>query len=105
MFKSSSIKLVNKLPLWNDGLKCWCLNFRGRVKLASVKNFQLMSRNDANGRIVMQFGKVTLYQIIKFSVNVAPGVLPASDWYIHTQRYVFSFHAGIKILKYYEAYY
>ena len=23
------------------GLRCWCLNFRSRVKLASVKNFQL----------------------------------------------------------------
>lgn len=52
------IKLVNKAPHWNDGLKCWCLNFRGRVKLASVKNFQLMCRNDVTGRIVMQFGKV-----------------------------------------------
>ncbi|GMH44100.1 hypothetical protein BSKO_12034 [Bryopsis sp. KO-2023] len=51
------IKLVNKAPHWNDGLKCWCLNFRGRVKLASVKNFQLMCRNDVTGRIVMQFGK------------------------------------------------
>lgn len=33
--------LKNKLPRWNAGLRCWCLNFRSRVKLASVKNFQL----------------------------------------------------------------
>lgn len=52
------LKLTNKPPHWNEGLKCWCLNFKGRVKLASVKNFQLMCSNDATGRIVMQFGKV-----------------------------------------------
>ena len=33
--------LQNKAPHWNEGLRCWCLNFRGRVKLASVKNFQV----------------------------------------------------------------
>ena len=36
-----SVGLINKAPHWNDGLRCWCLNFRGRVKLASVKNFQV----------------------------------------------------------------
>jgi len=34
--------LANKAPHWNGALRCWCLNFRGRVKLASVKNFQLV---------------------------------------------------------------
>ncbi|CAD7703975.1 unnamed protein product [Ostreobium quekettii] len=53
-----ALKLTNKPPHWNDGLRCWCLNFKGRVKLASVKNFQLMCSNDTAGRIVMQFGKV-----------------------------------------------
>ena len=35
--------LINKAPHWNAALRCWCLNFRGRVKLASVKNFQLVA--------------------------------------------------------------
>lgn len=35
------VVLQNKAPHWNEGLRCWCLNFRGRVKLASVKNFQV----------------------------------------------------------------
>jgi hypothetical protein len=35
--------LQNKQPHWNEALRCWCLNFRGRVRLASVKNFQLVS--------------------------------------------------------------
>eukprot|EP00210_Caulerpa_lentillifera_P004428 g4225.t1 len=52
------MQLVNKQPHWNDALKCWCLNFRGRVKLASVKNFQLTCPSDGTGKVVMQFGKV-----------------------------------------------
>jgi hypothetical protein len=35
--------LHNKQPHWNEALRCWCLNFRGRVRLASVKNFQLVT--------------------------------------------------------------
>ena len=51
--------LRNKAPHWNEALRCWCLNFRGRVKLASVKNSQLVKDNDdEEGRVVMQFGKV-----------------------------------------------
>eukprot|EP00887_Chlorella_sp_A99_P004980 scaffold4.g4980.t1 len=76
------VVLHNKAPHWNDGLRCWCLNFRGRVKLASVKNFQawrfgagpppddallrssavsalaLVREDDEAERVVMQFGKV-----------------------------------------------
>lgn len=52
------IELRNKPPHWNDTLRCWCLNFRGRVKLASVKNFQLIKADDPSKTIVMQFGKV-----------------------------------------------
>ena len=40
---AGDMKLRNKPPHWNEGLRCWCLNFRGRVKLASVKNFQLVA--------------------------------------------------------------
>lgn len=38
--------------------RCWCLNFRGRVKQASVKNFQLVRGGDPAERVVLQFGKV-----------------------------------------------
>ncbi len=40
---------------------CWCLNFHGRVKLASVKNFQLVQEGAGVGMddpIAMQFGKI-----------------------------------------------
>lgn len=58
------VELQNKPPHWNDTLRCWCLNFRGRVKLASVKNFQLIKAEDPNKAIVMQFGKVDSYTYI-----------------------------------------
>lgn len=48
------MELRNKPPHWNESLRCWCLNFRGRVKLASVKNFQLIASNDPSKTIVMQ---------------------------------------------------
>ena len=50
---SSSMTMVNKAPHWNEQLRCWCLNFKGRVKLASVKNFQLVCESDMQ-TIVMQ---------------------------------------------------
>ena len=55
---SMAFILKNKSPHWNEGMRCWCLNFRGRVKLASVKNFQLVRQNDPNEKVIMQFGKV-----------------------------------------------
>jgi hypothetical protein len=51
-------RLRNKAPHWNEALRCWCLNFRGRVKLASVKNFQLVRAGDPAARVVLQFGRV-----------------------------------------------
>ena len=45
---------MNKAPHWNETLRCWCLNFRGRVKLASVKNFQLVQMQGASETVIMQ---------------------------------------------------
>ncbi|XP_010531933.1 PREDICTED: tubby-like F-box protein 10 [Tarenaya hassleriana] len=65
--------LKNKQPRWHEQLQCWCLNFRGRVTVASVKNFQLVavrqppppapgmattsSQHDQE-KVILQFGKV-----------------------------------------------
>ncbi|KAK8955931.1 Tubby-like F-box protein 6 [Platanthera guangdongensis] len=61
----TEVKLVlkNKAPRWHEQLQCWCLNFRGRVTVASVKNFQLVAEcNGPSGRdhndVILQFGKV-----------------------------------------------
>ncbi|CAD6203638.1 unnamed protein product [Miscanthus lutarioriparius] len=63
---SSSDRLVlkNKSPRWHEQLQCWCLNFRGRVTVASVKNFQLVASDDngpgnqENDKVILQFGKI-----------------------------------------------
>ncbi|KAE8699119.1 Tubby-like F-box protein 7 [Hibiscus syriacus] len=58
--------LKNKAPRWHEHLQCWCLNFHGRVTVASVKNFQLSAtvypsqpgRKGDKETVVPQFGKV-----------------------------------------------
>ena len=47
--------LQNRPPWWNIELGAFVLNFGGRVKVASVKNFQLCERNDQDR--IMQFGR------------------------------------------------
>ncbi|GMJ15181.1 tubby like protein 1 [Hibiscus trionum] len=66
--KEQPLVLRNKSPRWHEQLQCWCLNFRGRVTVASVKNFQLVAANEAptasqpaqsdHDKIILQFGKV-----------------------------------------------
>ncbi|KAL2504082.1 Tubby like protein 6 [Abeliophyllum distichum] len=43
--------LRNKIPRWHEQLQCWCLNFRGRVTVASVKNFQLVASVDTSKNV------------------------------------------------------
>ncbi|ONM39371.1 TUB-transcription factor 15 [Zea mays] len=58
--------LRNKAPRWHEQLQCWCLNFHGRVTVASVKNFQLVTAagpsdptsNVDEETVLLQFGKV-----------------------------------------------
>ncbi|KAG9447888.1 hypothetical protein H6P81_014016 [Aristolochia fimbriata] len=58
--------LKNKTPRWHEHLQCWCLNFHGRVTVASVKNFQLVATVDPSQpgskgdeeTVLLQFGKV-----------------------------------------------
>ncbi|XP_057539983.1 tubby-like F-box protein 7 [Amaranthus tricolor] len=58
--------LKSKTPRWYEHLQRWCLNFHGRVTVASVKNFQLIatvdqSQPDGKGDeevVLLQFGKV-----------------------------------------------
>ncbi|XP_047322653.1 tubby-like F-box protein 5 [Impatiens glandulifera] len=59
--------LTNKSPRWHEQLQCWCLNFKGRVTVASVKNFQLVAAVDPlhevsvdplQEKVILQFGKI-----------------------------------------------
>lgn len=61
-----SLVLKNKAPRWHEQLQCWCLNFKGRVTVASVKNFQLVASVDPShnvsaaeqDKVILQFGKI-----------------------------------------------
>lgn len=61
-----SLALKNKSPRWHEQLQCWCLNFRGRVTMASVKNFQLVAAVKPScsispveqEKVILQFGKI-----------------------------------------------
>ena len=71
--KDRPLVLKNKAPRWHEQLQCWCLNFRGRVTVASVKNFQLIAATQPGAgaptpsqptqsdhdKIILQFGKVS----------------------------------------------
>ncbi|XP_050216723.1 tubby-like F-box protein 6 [Mercurialis annua] len=56
--KDGALVLENKSPRWHEQLQCWCLNFHGRVTVASVKNFQLVASAENGEKIILQFGKV-----------------------------------------------
>ncbi|XP_059659504.1 tubby-like F-box protein 3 [Cornus florida] len=62
--KDGMLVMKNKAPRWHEQLECWCLNFNGRVTVASVKNFQLVAslENGVAGQehenVILQFGKV-----------------------------------------------
>ncbi|KAK6150880.1 hypothetical protein DH2020_015812 [Rehmannia glutinosa] len=62
----TALVLKNKAPRWHEQLQCWCLNFKGRVTVASVKNFQLVAAVDPSvdvpaaeqEKVILQFGKI-----------------------------------------------
>jgi len=50
----------NRQPKWNEEMGAYVLNFNNRVKLASVKNFQLVEKDPEDGetdKVTMQFGR------------------------------------------------
>ncbi|KAJ1934694.1 Tubby- protein 2 [Kickxella alabastrina] len=51
------VTLWNKMPEWCDESRAYVLDFGGRVRLPSVKNFQLMHPDDEY-YTVLQFGRV-----------------------------------------------
>lgn len=63
---TEQLELKNKAPRWHEQLQCWCLNFKGRVSVASVKNFQLVAAVDPShnvsaeeqDKVILQFGKI-----------------------------------------------
>jgi hypothetical protein len=52
----NNIHLINLKPFWNESKNSYCLNFYGRVKKASNKNFQIIEKDDEEN-ILLQHGK------------------------------------------------
>ncbi|GFP81708.1 tubby-like F-box protein 6 [Phtheirospermum japonicum] len=58
--------MKNKAPRLHEQFQYWCLNFRGGVTIASVKNFQLIavvklpppSTQSDHDKNILKFGKV-----------------------------------------------
>ncbi len=65
--------LQNKAPSWNEHLAAYCLNFSGRVTMASVKNFQLVEPRDQD-TVLLQFGKARLGRCSRLVCILADGV-------------------------------
>ena len=49
-------RCTTKKPKWNDALDAWTMDFRGRVKVASKKNFQIAC-DDFPDQVLLLFGK------------------------------------------------
>jgi tubby-related protein 1 len=49
------IDLGNKSPIWNEETQSYVLNFHGRVTQASVKNFQIVHKNDRKYNFIILF--------------------------------------------------
>ena len=47
------IYLISKPPRWNEQVQAYVLNFKGRVTIASVKNFQLVDPKEEEA-VVLQ---------------------------------------------------
>jgi len=60
--------LTTKLPTWNQQLGTMVLDFGGRVKKASARNFQLCAKEEEkkgkNAQVLLQYGKVKQGQYV-----------------------------------------
>jgi len=52
------MKFSNREPVFREDLGAYCLDFGGRVSMASVKNFQLINTEDPSMGNILQFGRV-----------------------------------------------
>ena len=53
------VEVRTKKPKWNPRMEAWTMDFKGRAKLASKKNFILTDPDDEDERVLMLFGKMT----------------------------------------------
>mmetsp|Transcript_10 Transcript_10/g.25 ORF Transcript_10/g.25 Transcript_10/m.25 type:complete len:421 (+) Transcript_10:131-1393(+) len=49
----------NRQPVWDERYEAYVLNFLGRVRVASVKNFQIVQTDNIANETLLQFGRVS----------------------------------------------
>jgi tubby-related protein 1 len=49
----------NRSPIWDERYQAYVLNFMGRVRIASVKNFQIVQQDNVANETLLQFGRVS----------------------------------------------
>lgn len=68
-----TMRLMNKPPYWNKIYRKYILNFNGRVKEASVKNFQLIVADSESDSTTFQCGRTGKNTfIVDFSYPLSP---------------------------------
>lgn len=80
-YQCDLLTFETKKPAWNDELCAWTLNFHGRVKLASKKNFLLvpeqgneqMETEFSDEKVFLRFGKVSK---TRFSLDYQAPISP-----------------------------
>ncbi|KAG7383160.1 hypothetical protein PHYBOEH_010073 [Phytophthora boehmeriae] len=77
-YQKDLLVFETKQPSWNEELGAWTLNFQGRVKVASKKNFLLVAiETNDNGEeeeiTVLRFGKVSK---TRFTLDYAAPMAP-----------------------------
>ncbi|CEG35491.1 atp-binding cassette superfamily [Plasmopara halstedii] len=77
-YEKDLLVFSTKQPWWNEDLRAWTLNFQGRAKVASKKNFLLVGQEsneneDEEPGITLRFGKVSK---TRFSLDYAAPLAP-----------------------------
>jgi hypothetical protein len=49
----------NRSPIWYERDQAYLLNFMGRVRIASVQNFQIVQQDNVANETLLQFGRVS----------------------------------------------
>ena len=84
--------MSNKEPQWNEETESFVLNFQGRVTLASVKNFQVVSDKDLD-YICLQFGRGATFSLEYRTVmgfNIWHGNIVGDNFFTMDLKYPFS---------------
>ena len=77
--KAEFLEVRTKKPKWNARMEAWTMDFKGRAKLASKKNFILIDPDDEDERVLMLFGKMTKN---RWSLDFSPPLNPITCLFV-----------------------